>query len=86
MQRLYERSYQIVTKGGRPITRNQRDLKPYPGNVEVKFKSNPPSNPLTSSSPDVCNIPKPMTNKIPEGNKVSTEKPVSAKTNKSPRI
>ena len=82
--RLHDRSYQIVTKGGRPITRNRRDLKPHPGNVEVKFKSDPPTNPPIRSSPDVRNVQKPISNKVPDANKVSTEKPVSAKINKSP--
>ena len=66
------------------ITRNQRYLKPHPGNVEVKFKSNPPSNTLISSSPNVCNVQKPISNKVPDADKVSTEKRVSAKINKSP--
>ena len=50
------------------------------GNVEVKFKSDPPIH----SSPDVRNVQKPISNKAPDVNKVSTEKPVSAKINKSP--
>ena len=81
MKKLHERSYQIVTKGGRPITRNRRDLKPHPGNVEVKFKSNPPSTPLISSSPGVCNVQEPISNTVPDASTMSTDKPVSRKIN-----
>ena len=81
MKKLHERSYQILTKGGRPITRNRRDLKPHPGNVEVKLKSNPASNPLISSSPGVRNAQKPISNNVPDANTTSTDKPVSRKLN-----
>ena len=80
-KKLHERSYQIVTKGGRPITRNRRDLKPHPGNVEVKFRSNPPSTPLISSSPGVRNVQKPISNNVPDASTMSTDKPVSRKIN-----
>ena len=87
MKKLHKRSYHIVTKWGRPITRNWVDLKPHLGNVEIKFKSDPPCTPLVSSSPFVRNVQKPISNKVPDSNTTSTEKPVSISiNNKSPEV
>ena len=83
VKKLHDRSYQLVTQGGRQITRNRRDLKTHPGNVEVKFKTNPPAN----SSPDVRNVPKvPVNTKVPVSTKMpmSTDVPKSVKVNKGP--
>ena len=83
MKKLHDRSYQLVTQGGQQITRNRRDLKAHPGNVEVKFKTSPPVN----STSDVRNVPKvPVNTKMPESTKMpkSTEVPKSVKVNKSP--
>ena len=83
-QRYHERAYQVVTEGGRPISRNRRDLKPHPGNVEVKFFPRSSPDPHNAPKP-VQNVPKPMSNRVSEGgNKVSTEKPVSANISKNP--
>ena len=55
VKKVHDRSYQLVTQGGRQITRNRRQLKPHPGKVEVELgRPNPPVE--TFPDPSGCPI------------------------------
>ena len=84
VKKVHDRSYQLVTQGGRQITRNRRQLKPHPGKVEVKFgRPNPPVK--TFQTPvDVPKVPPSTRIKKPQedqGNKSASTTSTSGTTN-----